>query len=378
MQHYLARAAARGLTGAPQIPDVAKPPIGFAVTRNSGAYDADGNLLRQYVQTKRDSGDVYEVPTGHVVKGESALLDPQGQVLARWIKTREGSGEGLVEALKAAFAAYDGKAPPIPAPSYTDDEILTIYPLPDLHFGMLAWGRETGDDWDIEIACKTVIDAVSVLVSQSRPSSKAVVLGLGDLFHSNDARAVTPESGHKLDVDGRWAKVFAAGARLAVDIVSIVARKHAEVSVAFLPGNHDPDAAMSLTVALSLFYARTPGITVHQEPGAFWYLRFGKCLLGATHGHSMKPERMAMVLATDRAKDWGETEYRHMFFGHVHHERAIEVGTVRIESFSTPAAKDAWTAAGGYRSGRAMSAITFHKDRGEIGRHRINISARAA
>jgi hypothetical protein len=92
----------------------------------------------------------------------------------------------------------------------------------------------------------------------------------------------------------------------------------------------------------------------------------------------MKPERMAMVLATDRAKDWGETEYRHMFFGHVHHERAIEVGTVRIESFSTPAAKDAWTAAGGYRSGRAMSAITFHKDRGEIGRHRVNISARAA
>ena len=87
----------------------------------------------------------------------------------------------------------------------------------------------------------------------------------------------------------------------------------------------------------------------------------------------MRPERMAMMLATDRAKDWGETEYRHFFFGHIHHETAKEVGPVRVESFSSPAAKDAYAAAGGYRSGRALNAVTFHAERGEICRHRVNI-----
>jgi hypothetical protein len=56
-------------------------------------------------------------------------------------------------------------------------------------------------------------------------------------------------------------------------------------------------------------------------------------LLGATHGHTMKPDRMAMMLADDRAKDWGEADHRHFFFGHVHHESAREVAGVRVESF---------------------------------------------
>jgi hypothetical protein len=84
---------------------------------------------------------------------------------------------------------------------------------------------------------------------------------------------------------------------------------------------------------------------------------------------------MAMMLAADRPEDWGTAAHRHFFFGHIHHERAVEVGPVRCESFSSPAAKDAYAAGAGYRSSRAMSAITFHSDLGEIGRHRVNITA---
>lgn len=80
-----------------------------------------------------------------------------------------------------------------------------------------------------------------------------------------------------------------------------------------------------------------------------------------------------MMLATDRAKDWGETVHRSFFFGHIHSETVKEVGTVRVESFNTPAAKDAYAAGGGWRSGRSMSSITFHRKDGEIGRQRVNI-----
>lgn len=374
LQNRLHRAALRGEIGGPPIPDIAKPPPGFAISRNGGEYDANGKLRRQWVGTRRDAGEEFAVPAGHVVKGESALVDPDGRVLAKWIKTREGSAAGLTEALHAAFARYDGAAPALPPPASADEKLLTVYPLPDLHFGMFAWGKETGANYDTAIARDLVTRIVRSLVEQSRPSKRAVLLGLGDYFHANDEKAATPGSGHRLDVDGRWMRVFDQGAGLAISLVETLARKHERVEVVFLPGNHDIDAARTLTVALSYFFSATGRITVNKLAGLHWYRRFGRVLLGATHGHTMKPDRMAMMLATDRARDWGETEHKHMFFGHVHHESAREVGPVRVESFNTPAAKDAYAAGAGYRSGRSMSAITFHVDDGEIGRHRVNIS----
>jgi hypothetical protein len=156
-------------------------------------------------------------------------------------------------------------------------------------------------------------------------------------------------------------------------LVDIALQKHEIVHLVAIPGNHDEDASVCLRVAMSLFYSNNPRVKVYTKPGLHWYMRFGKCLLAATHGHTMKPDRMAMMLATDCQKDWGETDHKHMFFGHIHHETAKEVGPVRLESFNTPAAKDAYATGGGYRSSRSMSAITFHAVDGEAGRHRVNI-----
>ena len=72
-----------------------------------------------------------------------------------------------------------------------------------------------------------------------------------------------------------------------------------------LPGNHDEDAAITLRVALGLFYRNNPRVEVYDKSGLSWYSRFGQTLLGAHHGHTMKADKMAMMLATDRAKDSG-------------------------------------------------------------------------
>jgi hypothetical protein len=375
VNRLLDRAAAAGLLeDTPR--RMAQPPApdGFVINRHSVALDKNGDVRQEWIGSKPDAGDVYEVPVGHVVKGESTLVDPGGRVLAKWIKTKEeNGGADLVEALRATFAEYEGAAPLIPAPAEADDDLLTIYPLPDLHYGMLAWGREVGADYDIKIATDMALKSMAALVSQSRPSKHAVLLGLGDFYHQDDQRNVTPGSGHQLDVDSRWARVFAAGAKLAVSMVEMVARKHAFVETRMLVGNHDLNASMCLTVALSLFYSNNERITVNDDPGIAYYRRFGKCLIGATHGHTAKMDKLPMMMAVDRSEDWGKTVHRSFFTGHIHTETSREVGGVRVESLQAPAARDAWNAASGYRSGRSLSAITFHKDDGEIGRHRVNI-----
>jgi hypothetical protein len=367
-----AQDAMRGLTGGPPIPYVATPPDGFVIRRNSAQYDASGNLQRQWIESGQGTTDGYEIPAGHVVKGESALLGPAGNVLARWIKTKEDAGAFLVDALRDAFAEYDGAAPVIPAPAIASDDLTVVYPIPDLHFGMRAWGDETGSNWDVDIAAREAILAIDTLVAQSLPSSHAIIILLGDTLHANDEKAITPGSGHHLDVDGRYHGVYLKCAKLVIDLVSRVAARHARVTLVVLPGNHDSDAAMTLSVAMSLFYSANDRVSVYQKPGVFWYERFGSNLFGANHGHTVKTaERMAMAMASDRPNDWGETKHRSIWSGHLHHEVMKEVPGVRVETLTSPAARDAWNHASGFRSARALSAITFHRERGEIGRHRV-------
>ena len=365
------RAAFRGLVGGPPIPPAAVPPEGFVITRNSAAYDKDGTLQKQWVGSARDSGAEFSVPPGHVIKGESALVDPDGRVLAKWVKTREGAGEGLVAALQEAFASYSGLAPFMAVPAELDEDTWTIYPVPDLHLGMLSWGAETGADYDVKIAVAMATGAIADLVRQSRPSGRATLIILGDFQHADDQKNVTPGSGHQLDVDGRHSKIYLAGANLVISLVNLVAEKHAEVEIVVLPGNHDPNAATTLTVALSLYYSENARVSVSMKPGITWYRRFGRCLVGAHHGHTQKPDRAAMAMAVDRGEDWGLAPHRYIFTGHFHSAKVTEVGNVRVETLQSPAARDAWNTESGYRSGRSLSAITFHKERGEIGRHRV-------
>lgn len=369
LRRWRSLAAARGMLGTePVLP-------GYEISQTTSIYDEAGALVRQTVQQRPERGGVFELPEGHAIKGVSALVGADGREIQRWVKTREAdTALDNIEAIKEAFADLKGLAKLRAPAKHADGDLLTVYTLPDLHIGGLSWGKETGENWDLEISCRTIREAVQDLVSQSRPTKHAIVLGLGDLFHMNDRTNMTPRSGHILDVDGRWPKVYKAGAKMAVDLVSMVAEKHSDVEVRFLAGNHDPDAAVTLTVAMALYFDGHKRITVNDSPSLHYYRRFGKVLLGATHGHTVKPERMAMMLAADCPEDWGKSQFRHMLFGHVHSEGMREVGGVRVESFNSPAAKDAYAHGGGWRSGRSLVALTFHKDRGEIGRHRVNIA----
>ena len=316
----------------------------------------------------------YTPAPGFRVHSSSVLLGPEGEVRSsRLSMKREADATDLVEGLKAAFAPFRGKAPVVRPYAGSDDSLLTVYPIPDLHFGMYAWKPESGADYDTDIAAAIAERAVEQLVTQSRTSRHAVVLGLGDYFHANDRREVTMASGHKLDMDGRWIKVVSEGCKLARRLIDLIAAKHPETEVVFIQGNHDPDSSVALTVAMSLFYDGHPGITVTENANLIWHRLFGSNLLAAHHGHTMTKERFVMSVASDYAKEWGLAKYRHGLMGHIHHETAKEIAGMRCESFQTPAAKDSFNAGNGYRSGRSMTAITFDANQGEIGRHRVNI-----
>src|SRR2546430_15673529 len=97
--------------------------------------------------------------------------------------------------------------------------------------GLHAWGKQTGEDYDLEIGTERLRTCLQRLVSQSPSSRTGVILNLGDWQHTDDARNVTPEHGNHLDVDNRYPKILKAGVLLMADAVHLGLEKHEIVIV---------------------------------------------------------------------------------------------------------------------------------------------------
>jgi hypothetical protein len=313
----------------------------------------------------------------YVVKGTSTLVDAEGNTKLQWIKTsldRERFDDAMREYVEWLAQGAKGKAELTPAPVHSQDDLLSVYAIGDPHLGLFSWAAETGEDFDLKIAERLTTSAVARLVSCSPDSSEALILELGDLLHADDSTNQTPTSKHSLDVDTRYAKVMQVALRTLKHCISLTLQKHQKVTVRIVPGNHDPHSSFAIALCLNAFYDCEPRVIIDLSPSAFWYMKFGRVLLGSHHGNGIRPEALPGIMAADMPGEWGTTLFRYWYIGHIHHIQRREFSGASVESFRTLAARDAWHAAKGYRAGRDMSLLVLHKDFGEIERHRADVA----
>lgn len=311
-----------------------------------------------------------------IVKGTSTLYGEDGQLKAQWVKTKLDDNQSLQlvkEWIESLTDEVRGKSPRIAPPARTSSDLLAAYPYGDPHFGLYAWGEETGDDFDLNIADSVMCGAIDRLIACAPETDTALVIFLGDTFHANDQSNLTPGHRHQLDVDSRYPKVILAGIKAARHIILRALTKHRRVVVRAEPGNHDPQAVWALVFALAAYFENDDRVIIDLSPSKFWYYSFGKVLIGTTHGDTVKHETLPGVMAADRPMEWGAAKHRYWYTGHVHHQAVREFAGVTCESFRSLVGKDAYAAGHGYRSGRDLYCIVHHKDHGEIERHRCDI-----
>lgn len=320
-----------------------------------------------YYGAKKDaSGEVLRNPDG------TAVMEPRGQ----WVKTNKDADDryaALLEAVQGIAEPFRGVADPTPAPLWTADDVLCVYPMGDPHVGMYAWARETGQSFDLALAEANLVAAVDHLVSLAPPSEEALLINLGDFYHSDTADNRTARSGNALDVDTRWSKVLEVGIRIMRRLIEKTLEKHARVHVINEIGNHDDHSAQMLALCLAAFFHREHRVTIDTSPAKYHWYRFGQNLIGVTHGDTVKPDKLGPIMATDRARDWGETDYRYWYTGHVHHDSLKEYPGCTVETFRTLAPADAWHKAAGYRSGQDMKLDVLHRRYGRVNRHVVGI-----
>jgi len=318
----------------------------------------------------------HPVPPGYVVKGVSTYYDQEGKVRGQWVKSREekGNAEEIKEAFLEAMRDEIPRIPPIELINRTQDEFLNVYVYGDPHIGMRAWSEETGQDHDLALAEQLFTSCHDDLVHRAPAASTCILLNLGDYFHADDGNNVTARSGHHLDVDGRYAKVRKVGFRILRSMIQMCLRKHEQVIVWNLIGNHDDHSAIDLSLWLQVAYEQEPRVHIETSASKFYYRQFGKVMLAATHGDTVKMDQMAAVMACDQAVMWGQCTHRYAHLGHVHHKSLKDLLGVAVETHRILQPNDLWAHNAGYRSQRDAQAITYHRDHGEYGRTVVNPS----
>lgn len=306
------------------------------------------------------------VPEPFIVKGVSTLYNEDGKPINQWVKSSVEHDKliAMVREAVSELAADVKPIKPIKRESRSiDSDLLTLYTLSDAHIGMLAWHEDGGNDWDVTIAERTITGAIESLVESSPKSAVGFFAQLGDGLHSDGMIPVTPAHGHVLDSDSRFPKIVRAATRIFRNAINEMLKKHEKVVVLMAQGNHDPASSVWLQELFSLLYENNPRVEVIRSSKPYYAITHGDVMLGFHHGHKATPERLPDVFMGEFRDMYGRTKQTYIHCGHRHSVKVIECNSAIVEQHRTIAARDAYASHGGYKSGRSMNAVTYHKTR---------------
>lgn len=367
-----------------ELPVMPEPPE-WAVYETSTRVDGEGQVLTQTVRAhpkgEHDHAQIYDPREGLYASGTTTQIGPAGRIRQQWIKSSKDSSTARIldRLTQRVHELVTPRETRIEAPLLAHDaaDYLAVYPIGDMHIGMAAVARKTGDvSWGLKQGEAILREAITKLTrdgNRIQRAREAMIIDVGDFLHVDNPSNRTPKGQHTLDADGDFEEIAATGIRLWRYLIDTALESHDLVSVVIARGNHNPLSAMWLRLVLRITYEQEPRVLVVEEsPEGFHYYRFGQCLIGVTHGDRTKKDALESIMSHDRPRAWGETKHRYWYTGHLHHTVKKEYRGATVEVFRTLAPKDAWHAASGYRSGRDMNRILLHRERGEALRTTIN------
>ncbi|MFY4709952.1 hypothetical protein [Burkholderia glumae] len=317
------------------------------------------------------------VAPGYVTGKVTVAVNAKTGEVERYWQRQHPEASRLQEMMRAASEAMAESLPrvhAVPTPKHVDEALCNLYTFTDCHVGALAWHREGGSDWDLKIAEQTLVATFAHMVQASPPAKIGFINQLGDFLHSdgsNGLMPVTPMHGHILDQDGRYAKVVATAIRILRRIVDFALERHEQVIVLLAEGNHDMSSSIWLRAMFSALYENEPRVKVIQSELPYYVYQHGKTMLAFHHGHLKKNDDLPLLFAAQFPKVWGDTSKRICHVGHRHHVEEREHSGMLVVQHPTIAARDAYAARGGWFAERSATAITYHRDFGQVARHTI-------
>lgn len=293
------------------------------------------------------------------------------------IKTAWPRGEPATPNQEQLFEYLKIRTPASPLriarPKKVDPNIQLEWTLADFHFGMLSWRKETGQDYDMKIARRLLMDTASDIFVRAGKVKKTVLVLMGDNFHADFFVPRTDKSGHSLDVDSRFPKMLKTGAETFISAIEYCLQYSDQVDVIVLYGNHDKQtSAGPLPMILYAWFRNEPRVKIDMSPSKAHYNFWGSVATIYHHGDGTKKQRVCSKLLTTIAQsNRGVVEYFYAKQGHLHRESIEDINGVIYEVVPSPVAADSFADAAAYTCKRATVATLYHKKYGELDRYSI-------
>lgn len=256
---------------------------------------------------------------------------------------------------------------------YNDSKDFLEIDVADLHFGLLACADETDDkNFDIHIAEENFRKAIGDILQrcEGKKFKRIVLAFLGDVLHSNNALGTTAK-GTPQDMDTRLNKIFDKALDMLIDAIESL-EKIAPVEVIYVSGNHDRETGYMLNKALEKAFRHDNDVMFFNSPNPRKARKYGKCLIGWTHG-DMKKERMMEWLKTEYKEDYGSTVFQEVHAGHFHAIETLgKIETLEKEDcgllvryLSNLCPASSWEHSMAFNKGKkAVTGFVWNEDRG--------------
>jgi hypothetical protein len=243
----------------------------------------------------------------------------------------------------------------------------------DHHFSKLAWAAETGESYDLKIAEELFMNAVyDLLAKASHLNIEKILLPLGqDLFNS-DGMVPETTAGTRQDNDSRYTKTYTVVSKILVNTINLL-RKCADVDIVIVPSNHDYATMFYIGEYLDAWYRKDKHVNVNNAPISRKYYRYGKTLIGFTHGNEEKHDKLPLLMAREAQEEWAKVDFMQWHVGHLHKKRVTKYtdgdtfNGVEVKILPSLTSSDFWHHKKGYVKGNRMATgMVFDKEEGCI------------
>jgi len=218
--------------------------------------------------------------------------------------------------------------------NHEENNLLEIT-VADLHLGKLCWAGETGENYDLKIASKRFLDAIKTLLKRASGFQyNRILFPVGNDFFNSDNIENCTSHGTPQSEDERWQKTFQIGTKLLVDGINLLKQTGVNVEVLVVSGNHDFSRSYYIGSFLEAWFNNDPMVNINNGASPRKYYRFGKVLLGFTHGSEEKESSLPLLMASDIESKpfWSETTYHEWHLGHIHRKRNIKYDIIDTKS----------------------------------------------
>lgn len=233
----------------------------------------------------------------------------------------------------------------------------------DLHFNKLCWSRETGANYDIDVASRIFRDMVNLDLRRigDRVFDLAVIPFGNDLFNSDGNGTTT--KGTPQDEDTRTLKAFERVIELFVEAIDKILLYAKEVRIVLVKGNHDELMSSLGAYCLSTWYRENPRISVDTSLRIRKYFLFGSNLIGLGHMDA-DAKRVPITIASEARHLWGDARFVEFHGAHLHTSDLVTIGNVKLMRNPSVTAPDMFHERNAYIAPRQHISYVYDAVRG--------------